>query len=188
MPVEIPIYSKTLLIRNISDKSNKILNLIDKIIEYKDKNLNKLFSDTDIQATIKTLYVFINEIDTEIKIISLNVALENLNNVIVYIYNIIKQISSDIEYHKTKYFNYLRYLNFYHLIPEIQHNNNILDKRFSFLIKLLFVDNKNIYLANIKPYTKHKNNIIINGGSGGHNGGISLGESSLSTYDNKKKN
>ena len=100
--------SSTLFAQSISDTSRKILDLIENLFHY-DCSIQEVLTETDIKATLKTLDEFVREID-EHNNKTLHIALENLNMIIEEIHTELNQISSDCEYHKTKYFSNYRKL------------------------------------------------------------------------------
>ena len=136
----------TLFAQSISDTSRKILDLLENIFHY-DCSIQEVLTETDIQATLKTLDEFVKEID-EHNNKTLHIALENLNNVIEEIHTILNQIQSDCEYHKTKYFSYYRKLDLSNYCNTIKKKNKVLDKRFNLLIQIIQINKNDIKVNN----------------------------------------
>ena len=130
----------TLFAQSISDTSRKILDLVENLFHY-DCSIQEVLTETDIQATLKTLDEFVKEID-EHNNKTLHIALENLNMIIEEIHTELNQISSDCEYHKTKYFSNYRKLDLSNYCNNIKKKSKVLDKRFNLLIQIIQI-NKN---------------------------------------------
>ena len=132
----------TIFAQSISDTSRKILNLVENIFQY-NCSIQDTLNETDIQATLKTLDVFVEEIN-ENNNKTLHIALENLNNVIEELHTTINQINSECEYHATKYFSNYRKLDLSKYCEIIKKKSNILDKRFHLLIQVMQINHNNI--------------------------------------------
>lgn len=131
------IVGTTLFAQSISDTSRKILDLVENIFQY-NYNIQDILNETDIKATLKTLDVFVKEID-ENENKTLHIALENLNNIIEELHTTMNQIKSDCEYHTTKYFSNYRKLDLSKYCEIIKQKNNILEKRFNLLVQVMQV-------------------------------------------------
>lgn len=131
----------TLFAQSISDTSRKILDLVENIFNY-DYNIKEVLSETDIQATLKTLDEFVKEIDEQNNK-TLHIALENLNIIIEEIHTTLNLIHIECEYHKTKYFSGYRKLDLSNFCNTIKKKNKILDKRFNLLIQIIQINKNN---------------------------------------------
>ena len=110
-------------------------NILD--IKYKLKNI-------DIEYKINVINSFIIELNTEsVKLSkeSVKLSILSINNILLDIKNELHNLKGEIDYHLSKYFNSWRYINCDDKINIIIQHNNILDKRFDLLIKLLSVYN-----------------------------------------------
>ena len=143
-PTITSIVSTTLFTQSISDTSRKILDLVENIFNY-GHDIQEIFNDTDIQATLKTLDEFVKEIDDHNNK-TIHIALDNLNNIIEELHTVINQIQAECEYHKTKYFSSYRKLDLSEYCNIIKKKNKILDKRFHLLIQLLQTKNMQNYI------------------------------------------
>lgn len=139
------VFGKTMFIQSISDTSRKILNKIETDISY-NNDLDNMYIDTDIIATINTLQSLVTEINNYNSSETLNMALNNLNTVIIEIHDLLKTIEEKIEIHNNKYFNFIIRLNVYNEISFIKRKNNILDKRLNLLIKILQINKYKNYV------------------------------------------
>ena len=111
----------------------------DSILDIKYK-LNNI----DIENKINVINSFIVELNTEsIKLSkeSIKLSIIAINNILLDIKNELHSLKNEIDYHLSKYFNTWRYINCDDKINIIIQHNNILDKRFDLLIKLLSVYN-----------------------------------------------
>jgi hypothetical protein len=135
------IFGQTMFIQSISDTSRKILNKIESGIFY-NNDIENMYIDIDIVVTINTLQLLINEIILN-NSSTLNIALNNLNTIIIEIHDILKSIEEKNNNHKEKYFSWFRSLNFYKEIQLINKKNNILEKRLNLLIKILQINSLN---------------------------------------------
>ena len=148
------VFGKTMFIQSISDTSRKILNIIESGLCNHNYELEHMYEDTDIKATLSTLESLVKEISDYNSTQSLNVALNNLNTIIIEIHDLLYAIETKNKNHKEKYLNKFRSLNLYNDIEIIKRRNNILEKRLNLLIKILQINrlkyNEECYNNNIK--------------------------------------
>lgn len=128
----------TLFTQSISDTSRKILDLVENIFHY-DCSIQEVLTETDIQATLKTLDEFVKEIN-EHGNKTLHIALQNLNMIIEEIHTTLNQINSEYEYHKTKYFSNYRKIDLSNYCNTIKKQSKVLDKRFNLLIQIIQIN------------------------------------------------
>jgi hypothetical protein len=101
----------TLFAQSISDTSRKILDLVENIFHY-DCSIKEVLTETDIQATLKTLDEFVKEIN-EHNNKTLHIALENLNIIIEEIHTILNQIIYFYKFYVYKNIYFYIFLFFY---------------------------------------------------------------------------
>lgn len=140
------VFGKTMFVQSISDTSRKILNKIENGITY-NNDVDMMYIDTDIVATMNTLNLLIKEINninfsSSLKL-TLNEALNNLNNIIIEIHDLLKNIEDKTEVYNTKYISYIKNINLDREINQVKKKNNILEKRLNLLIKILQINKLN---------------------------------------------
>ena len=150
------VLGRTMFVQSIGDTSRKILNKIESKIYYHNNEIENMYIDTDIVATINTLQLLISEIEINNFNSSdtLNMALNNLNNIIIEIHDLIDFIQKKNQEHEQKIISYFRNLYLCNEIELIKKKNNILEKRLNLLIKIIQI---NRYTSRSKQCIENKN-------------------------------
>ena len=135
------IFGRTLFVQSISDTSRKILNMIENIFgcNYNNIELDNVFIETDIEATLKTLDTLVLEIKGNDKQLSntISTAFNNLNNIILEIEQLICTINKILQKHDQRYFYFLFSVNINRELIQLRIKSIILDKRLELLIKMV---------------------------------------------------
>lgn len=138
------VFGRAMFLQSIADTSRKILNKIEGKICYQNEDIDNMYQETDIIATLNTLQLLINEVENIDSSPTLTNALNNLNTVIIEIHDLLDKIEYKINEHRAKYFNYFRNVNVYNEIISIKKKNLILDKRLNLLIKIMQINRFNL--------------------------------------------
>ena len=133
--------STELLVQTIKTTSSGILTTIRYISTYNNIDitlLQKELENIDLESKINIINQFIEEIEAKKNIKeSIKSSIQTVHEILEKIKKELDLIKEDIEYHQTKYFHSWRSIYCDDKIGNIKSHNEILDKRFDLLMKLL---------------------------------------------------
>ena len=133
--------STELLIQTVKTTSTGIISTIKYISSYNNVDLTLLQKDLeniDLENKINIINQFIEEIEGKKNVKeSIKSSIQSVHDILEKINKELESIKEDIEYHQTKYFNSWRSIYCDDKIGNIKSHNEILDKRFDLLMKLL---------------------------------------------------
>ena len=133
--------STELLIQTIKTTSTGIIDTIKFISSYNNIDLSLLQKDLeniDLENKISIINKFIEEIEERKNIKeSIKISIQSVHVILEKINKELESIKEDIEYHHTKYFNSWRSIYCDDKIINIKSHNELLEKRFDLLMKLL---------------------------------------------------
>jgi hypothetical protein len=133
--------STELLIQTIKTTSNGIIGTIKYISTHNSIDLTLLQQDIeniDLENKIIIINEFMEEIENRKHVKqSIKSSIKSVHDILEKINKELETIKEDVEYHQTKYFNSWRSLCCDDTIRNIKSHNEILDKRFDLLMKLL---------------------------------------------------
>jgi hypothetical protein len=120
------------------------------VLGHEHDNVNRLLEELDIVARIQTMDALVKGLEKKYPVIGdekecdlsdpVKIALNNLHVINEKIHKILKDIDTEIKYHKTKYWNEWRTPDYHLNLIELRRNSKIMEKRFELLIKLMSID------------------------------------------------
>jgi hypothetical protein len=133
-----------ILIETVKKTSTGIINTIQYISSHNTIDLTQLNNDLntiDLENKISIINIFIEEIETKKDIKeSIKSSILSLHNILEKIKLEMEDIKKEVDHHVTKYLYTWRSFDCSDKIINLKHHNEILDKRFDLLIKLLSIN------------------------------------------------
>jgi hypothetical protein len=131
-----------------SETTKGMLNKIWDIMNENHPDLIEIVAPLDIISKVKLIETLIRDVNDEIKVQhteipkSLELSIQQLNDIINKIHKNLNDIKDGIEYHKTLWFSSLRTATYLKDIETLTKNNSILDTRLDHLIKIIMLFRK----------------------------------------------
>ncbi len=131
-----------------SETTKGMLNKIWDIMNESHPDLVEIVAPLDIISKVKLIETLIRDINDEIKVQhtkipkSLELSIQQLNDIVEKIHTNLNNIKNGIEYHKTLWFSSFRALGYLEDIEKLKKNNSILDTRLDHLIKIIMLFQK----------------------------------------------
>jgi hypothetical protein len=128
-----------------SETTKGMLNKIWDIINEKHPDTIEILAPLDIISKVKLIETLIRDINDEIKVQnteipkSLELSIQQLNDIVERIHKNLNNIKNRIEYHKTLWFSSFRYVGYLEEVEKLKKNNSILDTRLDHLIKIIML-------------------------------------------------
>ena len=128
-----------------SETTKGMLNKIWDIMNEDHPDLVEIAAPLDIISKVKLIETLIRDINDEIKVQhieipkSLELSIQQLNDIIDRIHKNLNNIKNGIEYHKTLWFSSFRSIGYLEEVEKLKKNNSILDTRLDHLIKIIML-------------------------------------------------
>ena len=133
----------------VNDTTETIVNIIETSLHHNHKDVHEVFTELDLDVRLNVINSLINHISNEIKTNKdqsnkANHNIEPINKCLEALYNVIKDINSNINLinkalqdHKQKYFSYWRHIDIDAYIDNARKLSDLLEKRFDLLVKVI---------------------------------------------------
>ena len=134
---------KGVLAQAVYDTSSVLINLARDTVYQEHPELSAILEELDIHATLQVIDSLLEEVpenynDNK----SLHTCIHNVNEIIEKIKENLGKINNEVEYHKTKYFNYWRTPQYETDVKKLKKLKPILDKRLKLFINVLKIAKK----------------------------------------------
>lgn len=129
-----------IMTKAISDSANAIYNLLYGLVEFQDPKLEKTLEELDVKEQVRTVETLIRNLHKQRVSESLNVCLEQLHEIICRIREDLKQISQNMETHKTKWLYTYRRIDNSIQIKNLKKHKSVLDQRLDMFMKVFRVE------------------------------------------------
>jgi hypothetical protein len=131
-----------------SETTKGMLNKIWDIINENHPDTIEVIAPFDIISKVKLIETIIRDVNDEIKVQnteipkSMELSIQQLNDIIDKIHKNLNNIKDGIEYHKTLWFSSFRSIGYLEEVEKLKKNNVILDTRLDQLIKIIMLFRK----------------------------------------------
>jgi hypothetical protein len=131
-----------------SETTKGMLNTIWDIINENHPDTIEVIASFDIISKVKLIETIIRDVNDEIKVQnteipkSMELSIQQLNDIIDKIHKNLNNIKDGIEYHKTLWFSSFRSIGYLEEVEKLKKNNVILDTRLDQLIKIIMLFRK----------------------------------------------
>ena len=129
-----------LMTKAISDSANTIYNLLYGLVEFQDPKLERTLEELDVKEQVRTVETLIRNLHKERISESINLCLEQLHEIICRIREDLKQISVNMDNHKTKWLYSYRPVDNNIQIINLKKHKHILDQRLDMFMKVFRVE------------------------------------------------
>jgi hypothetical protein len=131
----LPLFGKELFSKVFSDTSDNIYNGLSELRKYNHYNFDQLIEQLDLETKIKIIDAYIKN-TAEDSSEPIKISIESIINIIKKMNQEIKDINTEIEDHKHKWFHSLRTPHLKDKINNLINHSLIFDKRIDLLLKL----------------------------------------------------
>jgi hypothetical protein len=129
-----------LMTKAISDSANTIYNLLYGLVEFQDPVLERTLEELDVKEQVRTVETLIRNLQKPRISESINLCLEQLHEIICRIREDLKQISRNMEIHKTRWLYTYRPVDNRIQIANLKKHKSILDQRLDMFMKVFRVE------------------------------------------------
>jgi hypothetical protein len=145
-----------LMTKAISDSANTIYNLLYGLVEFQDPKLERTLEELDVKEQVRTVETLIRNLHKERISESINLCLEQLHEIICRIREDLKQISINMDIHKTKWLYSYRPVDNNVQITNLKKHKHILDQRLDMFMKVFRVESPRNKPDTVTPSLTHK--------------------------------
>ena len=129
-----------ILTKAISDSAGTIYNLLYGLVDNGDPELDRVLDELDVHAQMKCVDSLTQTLDSNTITKTLHLCLEQLHEIICRIREDLRQIRSNMEIHRNRYFSSYRRPQNIDQIQNLRRHKHTLDLRMDMLIKVIQIE------------------------------------------------